>query len=451
MRQRERASRLARSIADFALLAVASAICLAAALAVQMGADTATRAVEALLYTAVLILLLALMRRLELALYALVPLMTAVRIEPAPVDFMVVGLVGALALRGELARFLPPRSVTSALAVILFTYAAGLLIATDPVRAVKYTTATLLVVATGYVGFQLAARQPRTVERAYLLAALLLGVETIFALVLPSPASGPANVFSLEGFRIYGLFKDPNVFGPFVVPAVALLCACWLGLPLAARIAGLTLVLLPVPASLSRGAALALLASLVVLGTVAGFRKWHKTAGYCVLLLALAAGAQLALLALPGSSIAEQRLTTGLMPHDADRFAGQLAGLIYLSAHPTLIGLGPGNYDAVVGEPSNETYVRMLVETGPLSIFALLALVVTAIGFIRSRDRATVAWVAALIGFLAYGFFIDILHWRHFWLVLAMPFAISAYEAARQRAAATEERPNGEIREAVVA
>jgi hypothetical protein len=285
-------------------------------------------------------------------------------------------------------------------------------------------------VATAYVALQLAARDPRVVERGYLVAALLLGFETIIGLILPSPASGPANALSLEGVRIQGLFKDPNVFGPFVVPAIALLVTRWPHLPWVVRLTALILVLLPVPASVSRGAALALLVTLVVLGTVAGFRKWHKTAAYCLMLLTIGAAAQLLILAVPGSSFAEQRLTTALLAHDADRFAGQLAGLTYLVAHPTLIGVGPGNYEVVIGLPSHETYERMLVETGPLSVVGLLALFVAAIGFIRSRERATIAWVAALVGFAAYGFFIDILHWRHFWLVLAIPFAIRAHQTA---------------------
>ena len=404
-----------------------------AALAVSTPADLPLRAASAGLYASVLVMLLLLVRRLELALYALVPLMTAVRMEPAPVDFMAAGLLIAIVVRGQFATIHPLKIVAVATALLLVSYIGPLLIAPDPDLALRYTSATLLVVGIGYVAFRLGANDPKIVERAYVLAALLLGIETIIA-ALPVPY---ANLFLWQGFRADGLFKDPNVFGPFALPAVALLLLGRPAMPLVLRIAALALVIAPVPASLSRGAVLALVICVTVLGAVAAFRRWRHAMSYALGVLTLWSLAVFALIAFGGSAFAVRRFTSLVLEsYDAERFAGQLAGLSFLLQHPLSFGIGPGNYVLVLGHDSHETYLRMLVETGPVSLVALLLLIWAGVRFIRAHDPATVAWVVALIGFAASGLFIDTLHWRHMWLVLAMPFAIAAHRG-RQRVGGT--------------
>jgi len=421
--------------ADIPLIALASLIAVGAGIAVASGTGLGVRAIAAALCLTAITILFAWTKRLELALYSLIPLMTAVRAEPAPVEFVAVGLLGALAVRGELWKFVPPRSVTIAFVVIALAHLPALLAADDRGTAIRFTAATFLVMAMGYVTFQLASRDLRVAERAYVVAAVLLGLQTLVALS-PLPI---ANVFRMDRFRIEGLFKDPNVFGPFAVPAVVLLAAGRPAMPSALRIAALMLALVPIPASLSRGAMVVLVASLVVLAAVAAYRRWWSAFVYSVGILAAGLVGLLAFLAQPGSSIAEQRLALGAQLYDAERFAGQLAGLDQVFAHPLSFGIGPGQYDTTLGHPSHETYLRMLVETGPLSLIALLLVMWASIRLIRKPDLPTVAWTAALVGFAIYGFFIDILHWRHFWVVMAVPLAIAAWHArqgARPRAEA---------------
>ena len=400
-----------------------------AAFALTIPTDLPSRAVSAALCGALIVLLLLLVRRLELVLYALVPLMTVVRAEPAPVDFMAAGLLAVIVVRGQFRTIRWTKLVTASTALLLVSYIAALLVAPDSDRALRYTAATLVVVVTGFVVFRLAANDPRIVERAYVVSAVLLGIETIVA-ALPVPY---ADLFLWQGFRAAGLFKDPNVFGAFPLPAVTLLLLGRPAMPWILRICGLGLVLAPVPASQSRGAVLAVVVCVAVVGAVAAFRRWRRAMSGALGLVTLWALAVLGLIAVGGSGFAVRRFTSlTLETYDVERFAGQLAGLTYLLQHPFSLGIGPGNYELVLGHDSHETYLRMLVETGPASLIAFVLLIWAAVRQIRVNDRATAAWVVALVGFVVCGLFIDTLHWRHMWLVMAMPLAIAAHRS-RQR------------------
>ncbi|MGH3116363.1 MAG: O-antigen ligase family protein [Gaiellales bacterium] len=419
--------RFATGRLDVPLVVVASLLAIGASFVVANGSGIVLRSVAATIGGASIAIVFASMNRLELALYAFIPLLTAVRAEPAPVDFMTVGLLGALALRGELRTFVPPRIVLIAIGLFLLSYAASLLGAQDRDLALKYTAATLLVVGAGYVAFQLVARNVGIAERAYVVAGLILGIEVIIAIV-PSPIAEP---FRMDRFRIEGLFKDPNVFGPFVAPAIALLCARWPSLHWSVRTGAILLALLPVPASLARGAIVVVALTLLVLGLVALYRRWRTTAIFCFGFLGAGLAALIAFVLFSGASLARERLSTIFQGYDAVRFGGQAAGLSWFQQHPISFGLGPGNYDYVLGLPSHQTFLRMLVETGPISLIAFVLILWTSIRMIRSADPGTLAWVAGLIGFTAYSLLIDAVHWRHFWVVVAIPLAIAARDQLR--------------------
>jgi O-antigen ligase len=82
---------------------------------------------------------------------------------------------------------------------------------------------------------------------------------------------------------------------------------------------------------------------------------------------------------------------------------------------------------------THSLYLRVLAEQGWLGITALLMLIATIIVFLLrvirfpsspfQRSLATIV-LASLIAILANSFFIDTLHWRHFWLLLGLAWAI---------------------------
>ncbi len=408
-----------------------------AALLISVLADTQTQLAVGSLYVTLVALVLLFVRRLELGLYPLVLLLTAVRIEPAPVDFMVLGLLGALAMRGDLLRFHPPRLVIVGGLLMLAANLLALIISPASAASMRFAVGTLLVLATGYVTFQLAAGGARIAERAWLIAAGLLAAEVVAAF-LPIRA---ADVFhGSQVPRVQGLFKDPNVFGPFAVPAVLLLVVDWRRLPIALRAAGFALALTPIAAALSRGALVILVVSLIVLIATAAPARWRPMMLAVLLVLGLVVVAILVVLTLPGSPLGAQRgLTTRpLLFYDLSiRVAGQLAGWSYLAAHPFSMGVGPGNYEFALHQPSHETYLRMLVETGPISLIALFVFFWSALRSIRLSSASSLAWVSALVGFAIAGFFIDTLHWRQLWVMLAMPLAIAVQRDVQARSGST--------------
>lgn len=414
---------IANGRADLALVVLSFCVAVIAALIVAVSPDPATRTSAGIGGVVLVALPLVLVKRVELVLYPFFVLLTFVRVEPAPVDLMTVGLLGALALRGEGRVFKLPTVVLIATVALLVAYALALAVAQFPDVAATYSGATLLVVAMGYVTYQLAARDPRLAERAYVLAAMVLAIEAIVALSsLPN-----ASVLRQDGFRVQAFFKDPNVLGPFAVPAVLLLCVRWPMVPIPLRLIALTAALLPIAGSLSRGALLVLVAALLALAGVAAYRRLYRVLFRCLGILALAAGIVVLVVFLPGSSLAERKMTSLIQPYDAERFAGQLAGLEHVRQDFASLGIGPGNYELVLGHPSHETYLRLLVETGPISVIALLVLVWSAVRLVSAHDLGAVAWACALVGFALCGLFIDTLHWRHLWVVLGLALAAAAY------------------------
>ena len=231
--------------------------------------------------------------------------------------------------------------------------------------------------------------------------------------------------------RVEGLFKDPNVYGPFVLPAVTLLM---LGIGPRSALARSLLIgalTIPIAASLSRGALLAFAMATAAVGIVALFRRWRPALAVTVGIGTLATAGILAIAVLTAETSSHAVLEEQV--YDANRFAVQDAALAYLADHPFTLGVGPGNARDVLNTVNDvhETYLRILVETGPLGLIGLLLLIALALSPLRVARPEAVAWGAAIVGFLAAALFIDIYHWRHFWA--AAGIGIAAASAARPR------------------
>jgi cell division protein FtsW (lipid II flippase) len=62
-----------------------------------------------------------------------------------------------------------------------------------------------------------------------------------------------------------------------------------------------------------------------------------------------------------------------------------------------------------------------------LSLIALLLLFWSVVRLLRLPDLGTLAWVSAFAGIAACGLFIDTLHWRQLWVVMAVALAVVAH------------------------
>ncbi len=368
----------------------------------------------------------------------LMALGSLVFVEPAPYDILAIALfVGLLAYGLRI-----PRELHSA-TVLLGLFVAGNILAAaatpDPLQALRSLSIRTYMVLAWLLLTSLIVLNPERMLRAlwagYLVAAVIAvgwGCLEYFGLIKGELWQG--------GLRAKGPFKDPNVFGPFIVPAAVY---CLLRLT---RAGGLrTLVFGPlllfflfgVLLSFSRGAWINMLLStgLFVMLSIAYTKTLRGRLNW--LLAGLLASALLVALitsAVSVESIGERFFQRAVLTQKYDtasggRFASQAAAINSISENP--IGVGPGRSAVEFGLEPHNLYLHILVEGGWLAGFGFLSFLfltgfqlIRAIRNTRSFRGETIAVFACLIGVLFQSLFIDSTHWRHLWLLFAVAWAL---------------------------
>lgn len=387
------------------------------------------------------LLLLALAR--PSALFVLsVALLAVVRVEPAPVDvaFALLILVSGFGLKRARAH-LPPSAV-----VILLLFAPVTILslanANDWQRALRFEAITLyLLTLAAFLPTMFASPTlVRRATKAYIFAAAASAVIGALALEVGFPGS---SVFVYQGSRVQALFKDPNVFGPFLVPPVVILLE-ELARPrllgwsarrsalLAALIAGGLLL------SYSRAAMLNLVVAVATLILVyAARRRGGKAAVKLVVGTGVCVVAGVALLfATHSVSFFESR--SHLQTYDQARFSTQDEGFKGASAH--VFGFGPGQADINLSLATHSVYARVAYEQGMIGLALLISLFLATLAVairLAARDAdlaglGSAALLASWVGVLANSFFIDTLHWRHLWLLAALIWTTAGLAKARE-------------------
>jgi O-antigen ligase len=375
--------------------------------------------------------------RLEAAVALGVALMLVVKFEPAPTDAVFLVVIAVAAVTGRLVVERVP------LPVVLF--AGGLLAvnfvafseAVDVARASRFLFVTFYLVAFGLwlAGWTSSQARARLVLRSYVFAAVAAAMLGVSAMLLPVP--GRSNLVEYGGTRAVGLFKDPNVFGAFLVPAALMVIDEVLKPRLlrsrkSTKAGMFVLLTLGVVFSFSRAAWISLALGICVLIAVFALRRGAARRALAIL---LAVGATIAVvgvaLAATGSTrFLQQRAQ--VQTYDTQRFGAQAQGIRLAEQHP--IGIGPGQFELYSPLSAHSTYVRALAEEGVLGIVILVGLFLTT--FVLAARNAALGretWgigsaplLAAWSGLLLSSFVIDTLHWRHLWLVAALIWAGSA-------------------------
>jgi O-antigen ligase len=359
-------------------------------------------------------------------------LVGVVVVEPAPSDavFFVVIAVAMATGRFKLRHL--PAPVLVLLAVFAALNLMSAVQVADPERAAVYFAITLylMVLSLWVPGYVTSTGRARLVVRAYLASAVASAAAGVLALVTPLPG---AELLT-EGGRAQALFQDPNVFGPFLVPAMLIVLEEILNPRLlSARLPTKSLMLavlaLGVLFSYSRGAWLNLAVALVAMGLVLTLRRGGARRALGLLAVAVAAAAVAAgIVAATGSG---DFLSERARPqqYDTERFSAQRAGLRPAQVYP--FGAGPGQFESIAGISAHSTYARALGEQGFPGLLVLLALLALTLSFavgnaVRGRSTygiGSATLLAAWCGLLASGAFVDTLHWRHLWLVAALIWA----------------------------
>jgi hypothetical protein len=376
--------------------------------------------------------------RYDLAVGLGVLLLAAVRIEPAPADLLI-GVLIAVAVatwRFDLQRV--PLSVTLLVSGFLALNLLASVEVIDAARAVNFFAITLYlgVFALWLAAYVSSVRRARIVVVAYVIAAAASAALACLALFVQFPGSEAL----VRGPRAEGLFKDPNVFGPFLVPAALVLmeetvAPRLLRMRLPVKLALLSVLTLGVLFSFSRAAWLNYALGTTVLLTVLALRRGGFRRAITLLAVMLTAGAALIGVVAVSSSLTFLEERASIQAYDTQRFGAQLSGVDLATQYP--LGIGPGQFELVSPISAHSTYVRALAEEGVLGLFVLLAIMLLTLGFaarnatlgVDTYGIGSAALLGAWCGILANGVFVDTLHWRHLWLVAALIWAGTALRA----------------------
>jgi O-antigen ligase len=372
-------------------------------------------------------------------------LLGVVLFEPAPTDlvFFVVIAVALVTGRFDIRRV--PAAVVGIIGTFLALNLVSAVEVVDVERALIFFATTVYVAVFGlWVAGWVASRgRARIAAGGYLVAAVVAASLGLLALFLPVPGR---DLIVAEG-RVVALFKDPNVFGPFVIPAALILVEETLRprlFQLRRVLKGLLLLVLALGVlfSYSRGAWANLAVGLAMLLLVLALRRGGGHKVVLALLLVLVAGVLVAgAVSVSGSGdfLAER---ARVQSYDADRLGAWLAGLEPAQRYP--FGVGPGQFEALASISAHSTYVRVLAEQGLPGLIAFSALMIFTLGAalgnaVSGRDTygiGSAALLAAWCGLIVNSFVIDTLHWRHLWVVAALIWA----GWARRRAAVEPRR-----------
>ena len=397
----------------------------AAIYAVPQGATTLTRMPPAYLWLAGLVMATG----------------STVFVEPAPYDVALVLLLGAGVV---LRRFWFHASHRLPAALVLCFLAANLLSltqATDLPAALKYLSvnAYMTVCWLFFVGITSAHgyRAVLVLMRGYTLAGVLAVALSAFAFfgVIRDQS------LLLGSGRAQGLFKDPNVYGPYLVPMLLFALAQLQGNRLRGYRFLLGLAVCAISAmglflSYSRAAwidgGVAILC-FFGLQTVWGIitRQISKGLLYSILFVVVLAGAVVFIGASSstpmGRMLAVRIGDSGLQNYDATRFETHRRAFDTALEQP--LGVGPGQSELLFQLATHNMYLRILTENGILGFLALygfflLSLLRAAKGAVTLADKShrdLFALVSAcLLGIYVNGLVIDTIHWRHLWFLLGL-------------------------------
>ncbi|MBA8900983.1 O-antigen ligase family protein [Phyllobacterium sp. P30BS-XVII] len=363
--------------------------------------------------------------------------------EPAPYELYMAVLIVVWALFGL--RF--SRSVVVLLALlVIFNLGGWLSVAQMPdlKTAPMYMAVSLFLAFTSVFFAAIIEGNHRILSaifNGYLIAAVCTSMLGILGYFDAFPG---ADVFTRYG-RAMGAFKDPNVFGPFLILPIAwlvhgILVGNLRSLPL--RLVPTLILTLGVFLSFSRaawGMAVLVIAGLALALFIRSPSHLFRLrivflAGLAVVVLLIAI-----LIALQIPSVSELFFARAQLVQDYDdaqfgRFARHWYGLLMSVDHP--FGIGPLEFGPIYGEDTHNIWLKAALDYGWVGFISYLTLTMLTLGLglrILFRDRP---WQPFLLcAYLTYvshvvvGNVIDTDHWRHFYILVGIIWGCAALEA----------------------
>ncbi|WP_156830774.1 O-antigen ligase family protein [Kaistia granuli] len=376
--------------------------------------------------------------------------------EPAPSDLLLCAVVVVWAFLGlRLSRPMLP------MIVLMLLYMSGGLLSFVELKA--FQKPAIYMATTGFLAISsmfFAAviqtdteRRLKVIEQSYIAAAIVTAVLGILGYFGAIPY---AELFTLYD-RAKGAFKDPNVFGPFLILPLIVLTRAVLTDKLANsgwRLLGIGILLAGVFLSFSRaawGMAIVALLLITVLAFVSEPRQSRR-----LRMIAYIAGGLLAvalllalLLSIPlVQDLFAQRFKL-VQEYDAGRlgrFERHILGFFLIQEHP--FGLGPFEFGKMMGEDEHNMWLKGFTAYGWLGGVSYIALVVWTLLIatpLLFRARPWTPFIqsvyAVYIGHLLIHNVIDNDHWRHLFLIYGLLWGAYALEWKNRRIAARAPPP----------
>lgn len=362
--------------------------------------------------------------------------------EPAPVDVLTMGLIISLPVVG-LTYFNGGLKIFLAIwMVIAGCHVASIMLATHTGESLIYVAVSIYLFLTAAVFAAFVARRPKDhaqlIFSAYAAAAAIAAVAAIIGYFDLVPGAG--EVFTKFG-RASGPFKDPNVFGAFLVPAIVYALHTVLngqGMQRAIMLAALGVMTLAILVCFSRGAwAAAVIAVVIYLALSFLTAKYHRQqlnivamviVGGILATLGIMAAAQTDGI---GDLLAERaQLVQSYDAGHEGRFGGQAKALDLIVSNP--FGIGPLEFAQTYhSEEVHNVFLSMFLKAGWLGggLFLILLAVTIAAGLRHAfRRTATqplfIVAYAALVAIIFESVLIDSDHWRHFYLLMAVVWGL---------------------------
>ncbi|KZL16723.1 O-Antigen ligase [Pseudovibrio axinellae] len=369
-------------------------------------------------------------------------------IEPAPYDLLIAALLIGWSCAG-----LELRKDQLPLLVLLCFYILGGILALPAASNTKeavifYAVTVFLAFSSILYAATLSANMERlkAIEKGYMLAAVfatLLALAGYFNLF-----SGAYDQFTLYG-RAKGTFKDPNVYGPFLLLPTLFIVYDILTRPLCKNILSAVLLLI------------------LLLGAFLSFSRatWGMTLGGSLLVFLLVfinerrSYSRLKLLGLFGlagvafiimmlaflsvDSIFEMFTQRAKLVQEYDgarlgRFGRWREGFTLVTEAP--LGLGAGGFSSIFPEDEHNAYLKAFTTYGWLGGLSYITLIFWTVFKATPLVFKPLPWqkyiVCTYVAFLLHAcvsFIIDSDHWRHYFLLLGILWAVISAEAGISR------------------
>jgi hypothetical protein len=386
-------------------------------------------------------------RLLLFVLYITVLASSAVFIEPSPHD----ALMGVLAVACVAAGVRFDARILPMFLFLLIWNVSGLMSLINVVgeqKTVQYSATSIYLAVAALIWACLCLDNTMTrlaaIRSAYILTAVLVALAGIVGYFDVIP--GTRALFAPDA-RALGTFKDPNVFGPFLIwPALVILERMLTRRAGFVDLVTVGVLMLGLLLAFSRGAWFHFALSCLVMIALSLLTAQTRSRRLRIVVLSALTVAAIALfvailLTLPAIESMFRERAQILQSYDvgqSGRFRLQEIALSALLNAPN--GLGPFGFASRHANQQHNVYLQAFLVYGWVGGVAYVLLLLTTFWVaLRSVFVPTpwqpylVATLAAFTGAVAEGFIIDTDHWRHFYLLVGLIWGLWAATARDRR------------------